>query len=65
MVHVANVEIRSRIQHAARCQEELTAVKRQKRKWYGHVSRSSGLAKAVLQGTVRGARRRGRQRKRW
>ena len=30
-----------------------------------HVSRSSGLAKTVLQGTVKGGRRQGRQRKRW
>ena len=29
------------------------------------VSRSSGLAKAVLQGTVKGGRRKGRQRNRW
>ena len=26
--------------------------------WYGHVSRSSGLAKTILQGTVKGGRRR-------
>ena len=32
---------------------------------YGHVSRSSGLAKTILQGTVKGGRRQGRQRKRW
>ena len=31
----------------------------------GHVSRSSGLAKTILQGTVKGKRRRGRQKKRW
>ena len=30
-----------------------------------HVSRSSGLAKTILQGTVKGGRRQGRQRKRW
>ena len=29
------------------------------------MSRSSGMAKTVLQGTVKGARRRGRQKKRW
>ena len=29
------------------------------------VSRSSGLAKTILQGTVKGGRREGRQRKRW
>ena len=33
--------------------------------WYGHVSRSSGLAKTILLGTVKGGRRQGRQRKRW
>ena len=43
----------------------LTIVKRRKLKWYGHVSRSSGLAKIILQGTVKGGRRQGRQRKRW
>ena len=43
----------------------LTIVKRRKLQRYGHVSRSSGLAKTILQGTVKGARRQGRQRKRW
>ena len=43
----------------------LTTVKRRKLKWYGHVSRSSGLSKTILQGTVKGGRRRGGQRKRW
>ena len=32
---------------------------------YGHVSRSSGVAKTILQGTVKGGRRQGRQKKRW
>ena len=41
------------------------SVKRRKVKWYGHVTRSSGLAKTIVQGTVQGGRRRGRQRKRW
>ena len=43
----------------------LTSVKRRKLKWYGHVTRSSGLAKTILQQTVQGGRRRGRQRKQW
>ena len=30
-----------------------------------YVSRSSGLAKTILQGTVRGGRKRGRQKKNW
>ena len=39
--------------------------KRSKLQWYVHVSRSSGLATTILQGTVKGGRRQGRQRKRW
>ena len=34
-------------------------------KWFGHVTRSSGLAQTILQGPVQRGRRRGRQRKRW
>ena len=39
----------------------------QKRKLrcFGHVSRSSGLAKTILQGIVKEKRKRGRQKKRW
>ena len=40
-------------------------MKRSKLQWYGHVSRSTGLAKTILQGTVKGGRRQDRQRKRW
>ena len=43
----------------------ITMEKKRKLRWYGHISRSSGMAKAFLQGTVKGARRRGRQKKRW
>ena len=32
---------------------------------YGHISRSAGMAKTILQGTVKGERQRGRQKKRW
>ena len=39
--------------------------KKGKPQWYGHVSRSSGLAKTISQSTVKGGRRQGRQRKRW
>ena len=42
----------------------LTSVKRRKLKWYGHITRSCGLAKTILQRTVQGGRQRGRQRKR-
>ena len=33
--------------------------------WYGYVCRLSGLAKTILQGTVRGGRKQGRQKTRW
>ena len=64
--HVTNDQVRQTIrQHTGPYEELLAAVKRRKLQWYGHVTRSSGLAKTILQGTVEGARRRGRQKKRW
>ena len=63
--HVSNEEVRTKIQQAIGPHEDLlTMVKRRKLQWYDHVSRSSGLAKTILQGTVEGERRQGRQRKR-
>ena len=62
--HVTNEEVRAKIQQAIGPHEDLlTIVKRRKPQWYGHISRSSGLAKTILQGTVKGGRRQGRQRK--
>ena len=59
-------KVRAKIQQAIGPHDDLlTIVKRRKLQWYGHVSRSSGLAKTILQGTVKGGRRQGRQRKRW
>ena len=43
----------------------MTIVRRRKLKWYGHVSRSPGLAKTILQGTEKCGRRQGRREKRW
>ena len=64
--HVANEEVPAKIQQAIGPHEDiLTIVKRRKLQWYGHVSHSIGLAKTILQGTVKGGRRQGRQRKRW
>ena len=64
--HVTEEEVRAEIQLATGPHEDLlTIVKRRKLQWYEHVSRSSGLAKIILQGTVKGGRRQGRQRKRW
>ena len=63
--HVTNGEVHAKIQQAIGPHEDLlTMVKRRKLRWYGHVSRSSGVAKTILQGTVKGGRRQGRQRKR-
>ena len=39
--------------------------KQKKLRWYGHVTRSNGLAKTVLQGTVPGGRKGGRQKRKW
>ena len=69
--HVTNEEVHAKIQQAIGPHEDLLMVenlmivKRRKLQWYGHVSRSSGRAKTILQGTVKGVRRQGRQRKRW
>ena len=64
--HVTNEEVHAKIQQAIGPHEDLlTIVKRRKLQWYGHVFHSSGLAKTILQGTVKGGRRQGRQRKRW
>ena len=64
--HKTNEEVEARTGNAIGPNEEdLTSVKRRKLKWYGHVTRSSVLAKTILQGTIQGGRQRGRQRKRW
>ena len=63
--HVTNEEVCNRIQNAIGVHDDLTIVKKRKHRWYGQISRSSGMAKTILQGTVKGARRRGRQKKRW
>ena len=64
--HVTNKEVRRKIQAAIGEYDELvTLVKKWKLRWFGHVSRSSGLAKTIQQGTVKGKRRRGRQKKGW
>ncbi|KAJ8398441.1 hypothetical protein AAFF_G00426960 [Aldrovandia affinis] len=64
--HITNMEIRQRISQAiGRHDDLLTIVKKRKLRWYGHITRSSGLAKTILQGTVQGGRKRGRQKKRW
>ena len=64
--HVTNKEVCAKMKQAIGPHKDLLMIiKRRKLQWYGHVSRLSGLAKTILQGTVKGGRRRGRQRKRW
>ena len=64
--HIPNIEVKDRVAQLIGPYEDLlTTVKKRKLRWYGHVTRSAGLAKTILQGTVQGTRRRGRQRKRW
>ena len=62
--HVTNEEVRNRIQNAAGMHDDLlTMVKKRKLRWYGHISRCSGTAKTILQGTLKGARMRGKQKR--
>ena len=59
--HVTNEEVRKKIPAAiGEYDELLTLVKKWKLRRFGHVSRSSGIAKTILQGTVKGKRKRGR-----
>ena len=64
--HVTNEEVRRMIQAAiGEYDDLLTLVKIRKLRWFGHVSRSSDLAKTILQDIVKGKRKRDRQKKRW
>ena len=64
--HITNDAVRDRIRQAIGTYDDiLTTVKKRMLKWFGHLSRSSGLAKTILQGTVQRGRRRGRQKKPW
>ena len=55
--HVTNEDVLAKIQQAIKPHEELTIVKRRKLQQYGHVSRSSDLAKTIFQGIVKVGRR--------
>ena len=57
--HLTNEEVRRKIQEAiGEYDELLTLVKKRKLRRFGHVSRSSGLAKTILQGTVKEKKKR-------
>ena len=60
--HVANEEVSAKIQQVVGSHQDLlTITKRRKLKLYGHISRSSGLAKTIVQGTVKGGKKTGRK----
>lgn len=64
--HRTNKDVLQEVEDRAGRQEPLlSVVKRRKLSWFGHTTRHEGLCKTVLQGTVKGQRRRGRQRKKW
>ena len=57
--HVTNEKVGNRIRQAIGPYEDLlTTAKKRKLRWYGHKTRSTGLAQMILQGTVQGGRRR-------
>ena len=60
-INVTNEEVRNSMWHAIGPYEDLITTVR-KRKL---ITRSTGLAKMILKGTVQGARRKGRQKNRW
>ena len=57
--HVTNEEVRRNIQAAiiGEYDELLTLFKERKLRWFGHFLRSSGLPKTIIQGTVKGNRK--------
>ena len=61
---VTNEHVRKTIiKHIGPYEDNLATVNRRKLKWYGHVTKSDGLTKVILQGTVEGRRRRGQAEK--
>ena len=62
--HFTDEEVCDKIQQAVGPHEDLlTIAKRCKPQLYGHVSHSSDLTKTILQGTVKGGTKQGRQKK--
>ena len=66
MDHKTNDYVRAMVYIKVGPQEPLLAtIKRRKLSWFGHITRHDSLCKTIMQGTVEGGRRRGRQRKSW
>ena len=64
--HKTNEFVLNRVEDLVGPQERLlTTVKRRKLAWFGHTTRHDSLSKTIMQGTVAGAQKRGRQRKSW
>ena len=64
--HKTNEYVWQTVESLVGPQEHLLAtVKRRKLKWFGHITRHDSLCKTIMQGTVEGGRRRGRQHKSW
>ena len=62
--HKTDEYVRQQVDSLAGKQESLLAtVKRRKLSWFDHITRHNTIAKTILQGTLEGKRRRGRQRK--
>ena len=49
MEHVTNEKVCRKIQAAINGEHDMTLVKKWKLRWFGHISRSSGLVKTILQ----------------
>ena len=62
---VTNREVRNKLRDAIGNNDLLSIVTKHKLKWYGHILSASDMTKTILQGTVKGTRGRGRQRKNW
>jgi len=64
--HKTNNYVKEEIKKCVGPQEPLlSTIKRRKLMCFGHTTRHNTLAKTILQGTVEGKRRRGRQKKSW
>ena len=64
--HRTNESVWAEITEKGGPQEHLlVTIKRRKMRWFGHVNRSNGLAKLIMQGSVEGRRSRGRPRMSW
>ena len=63
---ITNEDVRNWVRAAIGPHDDLLSIiKTRKLRWYGHVTRATGLANTIMQGTVPGGRRRGRPKKCW